>query len=92
MRREPYKRKIGVMLVPHLWIGAALWPFLLYLGLSDLTEFYFYLSLFFIGSTAFCIHQGWNAYKHSEYSDFAVLAVVPILLPMLLFAWYLMRN
>jgi len=92
MSQRPYKRKIGTVLVPHLWIGAAIWPILLFLGLSDLTEFYFYLSLFFIGSTAFCIHQGWYAFKHGEYSDFVVLTVVPFILSMLILVWYLTSN
>ena len=92
MSQEPYKRKIGVMLVPHLWIGAAIWPFMLVLGLDDMMQFHFYLALFLMCAAFYSMNQGWYAYKHREYSDFAVLAVVPILLPMLLFAWYLIRN
>jgi hypothetical protein len=92
MNQKPYKRKIGVTIVPQLWICAALWPFLFYLGLSDLTQFHFYLSLLFICSTYYSVHQGLYAFKHKEYSDFIVLTIVPVTLPMLLFVLYLSNR
>lgn len=91
MNQEPYLRKISVFMVPHIWIGAGVGPFYFYFGLDDFTEMDIYLSLFFISVTIYSISQGWYAYQHREYSDFAVLAVVPVILPMILLWVYLSK-
>ncbi|WP_341503711.1 hypothetical protein [Gallaecimonas sp. GXIMD4217] len=91
MSANEYKRKIGVKMVPHIWIGAAFWPFLFVLGLEDLTRYHFYLALFFLLASAFSIRNGFQGLRHGIYSDFVMLALIPILLPVGMAAYLIFR-
>lgn len=84
-----YKRKIPVLMVPHIWIGAALSPYFFYLGLEDLTSYHFYLSIFFLAVVNYSIYKGCHAFQHRIYSDFFMLAIVPIALPIVLGIYFL---
>lgn len=86
-----YQRSIPVLMVPHLWIGATFSPLLLQLGLQDLTGYEFYLSIFFILAAYYSIREGCLAFKARVYSDFIMLAVIPMLLPCLLVLYLLLR-
>lgn len=86
-----YSRTIPVLMVPHLWIGATFSPILLFLGIQDLTGYEFYLALFFIFAVSYSIREGFIARRFQIYSDFIMLAVIPILLPCALLLYLLLR-
>ena len=76
-----YKRRIPVAMVPHIWIGSTFGPLLLYIGTQDFTSYEFYISIFFLAVAAYSIYKGIDAFKHGIYSDFIMLALIPMLLP-----------
>jgi hypothetical protein len=90
MENFEYERKITVGMVPYIWIGAAFWPFILLVGVTEFSSYGYNipLAMFFIFLKIFSIFQGLKAFKHGIYSDFIMLAVIPFMLPILLGTYY----
>ncbi|SET22169.1 hypothetical protein [Thalassotalea agarivorans] len=83
-----YQRIVSVKALPHIYIGATICPFLLWAGVEDLTDYSFWAGLFFVGTTLFTLFDGYRALKHKVISDFIMLFVVPIALPVALVVYY----
>lgn len=83
-KQGSYHRRISVGMVPHIWIQATFGPFLIVEGLNDFTEFYFYLGVFFLCVASYSIYKGVSALFVKIYSDFVMLALIPIALPLML--------
>lgn len=96
MEHFEYERKITVGMVPYIWIGAAFWPFILIVGVTEFSSYGYNipLAMFFIFIKIFSIFQGIKAFKHRIYSDFIMLAAIPFMLPIILGVYYLivLRN
>jgi len=85
-----YQRKVKATVVPHIWIGAACWPFILYVGVTEFSGngLYILLSLFFLTVTALTVYHGITALRHDVYSDFIMLSIVPLALPAILGSYF----
>ena len=88
-----YQRKISVTMVPHLWIGAAAWPFLLYVELSEprIDGLYIGLAVLFILGVIYSMYEGIRGLRNKVYSDFIMLALIPAMLPLGFVSYYLWR-
>jgi hypothetical protein len=93
MAQPEYERKISVLVLPHIWIGAACWPFMLQVGVTEFSSYGFYIALaiFFLLAAIFSIFHGIRALKYGVYSDFIMLAIIPCLLPMVLGILYYLK-
>jgi len=83
-KQGSYHRRIKVAMVPHIWIQATFAPVLIVEGTSDFAQFHFYLGLFFLCVAAYSIYKGISALSVKIYSDFIMLALIPIILPLVL--------
>ena len=81
MEEASYERSITVPMVPHVWIASGFGPILLFIGVRDFSGYEFYISIFFLMITFYSIYEGMCAFKQAIYSDFIMLAIIPITLP-----------
>jgi hypothetical protein len=89
MKSDPYVTFIGAKGVAFAWLGVALGPVFLLIGLDKTHRIHLVIGLVSLMLVALSVRDGIKAYKHGSISGFSAFAVVPAVLLVVgvIFAW-----